>query len=126
MPNKYIKAKNAAEVVSFAKEHGVRMVDFKFSDLLGTWQHVTTTAGEAYDRCIPDGIPFDGSSPRGWRAINTSDMLAIVDPKTAMIDPFNETPTLSLVCSIYDPITKEAYNRDPRSIAQKAEAYLKS
>ncbi|HEX5175506.1 MAG TPA: type I glutamate--ammonia ligase [Chthoniobacteraceae bacterium] len=126
MPNKYIKAKNAKEVIAFAKDHDVKMVDFKFCDLLGTWQHVTTTAEEAFERCLPDGIPFDGSSIRGWKAINNSDMLAVIDPATAIIDPFNDATTLSVVCSIFDPITKEAYNRDPRSIAQKAESYLKS
>ncbi len=127
MPDtKYIKAKDAKEVISFAKDAGVKMVDFKFCDLLGTWQHVTTTAAEAYERCIPEGIPFDGSSIRGWKAINNSDMLAVIDPATAMIDPFNDETTLSLVCSIYDPITKEPYNRDPRGVAERAEAYVKT
>jgi glutamine synthetase len=124
MPSKYLKAKSAEEVIAFAKEHGVQFVDFKFTDLLGTWQHVTTSAREAYERCIPEGIPFDGSSIRGWKAINNSDMLAIPDFSTAMIDPFNEITTLSLICSIYDPITKERYERDPRSIAQNAIAFL--
>lgn len=120
-----LKASTADEVVAFAKKHNVQFVDFKFTDLCGTWQHVTTTAREAYERCIPEGIPFDGSSIRGWKAINNSDMLARIEPATAMIDPYNEIPTLSLVCSIFDPITKESYERDPRSIAQRAEAYLK-
>lgn len=122
----YLRAKSADEVIAFAKKHNVKFVDFKFCDLLGTWQHVTTSANEAYERCIPDGIPFDGSSIRGWKAINNSDMLARPDYSTAIIDPFNEITTLSLVCSIFDPITKEKYERDPRSIAENAEAYLKS
>jgi len=126
MPNKYLKAKSADEVIAFAKDHGVRFVDFKFTDLLGTWQHVTTSASEAYSRCIPEGIPFDGSSIRGWKTIDTSDMLAKADYSTAMIDPFNEMTTLSLVVSIYDPITKEKYERDPRSICENAIAYLNS
>lgn len=125
MSSRYLRAKNADEVIAFAKDHGVKLVDFKFCDLLGTWQHVTTTAREAFERCIPEGVAFDGSSIRGWRTIQSSDMLAIVDPATAMIDPFNDEPTLSLVCSIYDPITKEPYNRDPRGVAERAEAYLK-
>ena len=125
MPNKFVAAKDADEVISFSKKHNVQFVDFKFCDLLGTWQHVTTSANEAYERCIPEGIPFDGSSIRGWKAIHNSDMLAVPDYGSAMIDPFNELPTLSLVCSIFDPITKEVYERDPRSIAQKAEAYMK-
>ncbi|RYD79026.1 MAG: type I glutamate--ammonia ligase, partial [Verrucomicrobiaceae bacterium] len=125
MPDKFTRAKNGDEVIAFAKAHGVKMVDFKFCDLLGTWQHVTTTAREAFERCIPEGVAFDGSSIRGWKVINNSDMLAIIDPATAMIDPFNDEPTLSLVCSIYDPITKEPYNRDPRGVAERAEAYLR-
>ena len=122
----FLKAKTTDEVIAFAKEHNVQFVDFKFCDLFGTWQHVTTSAREAYERCIPEGVAFDGSSIRGWKAIHNSDMLAIVDPATAMVDPFNEIPTLSLICSIYDPITKERYDRDPRGIAEKAEAYLKN
>ncbi|MDQ3622779.1 MAG: type I glutamate--ammonia ligase [Verrucomicrobiota bacterium] len=126
MPDKYLKAEKADDVISFAKKHNVQFVDFKFSDLLGTWQHVTTSANEGFARCIPEGIPFDGSSIRGWKTINNSDMLAIPDYSTAMIDPFNEIPTLSLICSIFDPITKEKYERDPRSIAENAIAYLQS
>lgn len=125
MSSRFLRAKNADEVIAFAKDHGVKLVDFKFCDLLGTWQHVTTTTREAFERCIPEGVAFDGSSIRGWKSIQNSDMLAIIDPATAMIDPFNDEPTLSLVCSIYDPITKEPYNRDPRGVAERAEAYLK-
>jgi len=117
---RFLKATSTDDVIKFAKKHEVQFVDFKFTDLCGTWQHVTTTAREAYERCIPDGIPFDGSSIRGWKAINNSDMLAKIEPATAMLDPYNEIPTLSVVCSIFDPITKESYERDPRSIAQRA------
>ncbi len=126
MSNKYIRATSAEEVIAFAKENEIQFVDFKFCDLLGTWQHVTTSANEAYERCLPEGIPFDGSSIRGWKTIHTSDMLAIPDFGSAFIDPFNDLPTLSLVCSIHDPITKEKYERDPRSIAENAEAFLKN
>ncbi|MDX2226539.1 MAG: type I glutamate--ammonia ligase, partial [Verrucomicrobiae bacterium] len=126
MSAKFKKCQNAQEVIEFAASHGAKLVDFKFCDLLGTWQHVTTTMTEGAQNCIPHGIPFDGSSIRGWKAINNSDMLAMPDYATAMIDPFNLEPTLSLVCSIYDPITKEHYNRDPRGIAQRAIDYMTS
>lgn len=126
MEKKYIKAKDGKEVISFAKQHGVRLVDFKFCDIPGTWQHFTTTLLELNDDLFTEGLGFDGSSIRGWRAINASDMLVIPDPKTAIIDPFNVEPTLSLVCTVVDPITRESYNRDPRGIAQRAEAYLNS
>ena len=126
MSNQFIKARTADEVIAFAKENGVKFVDFKFTDLPGTWQHVTASANEAYGRYIPEGIPFDGSSIRGWKTINTSDMLAVPDFSTAMIDPFNKIPTLSLICCIYDPITRQKYERDPRSIGENAVAYLAS
>ena len=123
---KFLKAKSADEVIAFARKNSIQFIDFKFTDLLGTWQHVTTSAREGFERCIPEGIPFDGSSIRGWKAINNSDMLAIPDCSTAMIDPFNQIPTLSLICSIFDPVTKEKYERDPRSISENAIAYLKT
>lgn len=125
-PKKFVRAKSGKEVLSFAKEHGVKLVDFKFTDLPGTWQHFTTTLAELTEDIFTEGLGFDGSSIRGWKAINNSDMLVVPDPATAMIDPFNLEPTLSLICTIYDPITKETYNRDPRSIAIRAENYLKS
>ncbi len=126
MSDKFIRAKTTAEVVSFAQKNGAKLVDYKFCDLLGTWQHLTTMIDEGINRCIPEGVPFDGSSIRGWKAINNSDMLLQIDPATAMMDPFSIEPTLSLVCSVFDPVTKEAYNRDPRGIAAKAQAYMQS
>jgi len=114
------------EVVKFAKEQGTRMVDLKFMDFPGMWQHFTVPISQLEEASFEEGFGFDGSSIRGWQAIHASDMLVIPDATTTVMDPFTETPTLSLICNIVDPITKEKYTRDPRNIAQKAEAYLKS
>ncbi|MDR1191905.1 MAG: type I glutamate--ammonia ligase [Verrucomicrobiales bacterium] len=126
MSDKYIKAKNGREVLDFAKKHGVKLVDYKFLDIPGTWQHFTTTIGDTEEKVFEDGLGFDGSSIRGWKAIDNSDMLVLPDPATAFIDPFNVEPTLSLTCTVIDPVTKETYERDPRSIGIRAENYLKS
>jgi glutamine synthetase len=115
-----------AEVTKFIEEKGVKLIDFKFTDLHGTWQHFTTTLNEYSEDLFADGLGFDGSSIRGWRVINASDMLVIPDPSTAWIDVFNVEPTLSFICTIKDPITREPYDRDPRGVAEKAEAYLKN
>jgi len=114
------------EVLAFAKENKVVMVDFKFIDFPGVWQHFSIPIEELKEETFEEGVGFDGSSIRGWQAIHASDMLIIPDPETAIIDPFRKYPTLSLICNIVDPITKEPYTRDPRYIAQKAEQYLKS
>ncbi len=114
------------EVLDLAKKNDVKMVDIKFTDLLGSWQHFSVPTSELEEGLFEDGLGFDGSSIRGWQAINNSDMLVIPDPTTAMMDPFMNVPTLSLICNIVDPITKEKYSKDPRNVAQKAEAYLKS
>ena len=114
------------EVVELAKKNAVRIVDIKFTDLLGAWQHFSVPTSELEESLFEDGLGFDGSSIRGWQAINNSDMIVLPDPTTAMMDPFMNVPTLSLLCNIADPITKEKYSRDPRYVAQKAEAYLNS
>ncbi len=114
------------EVVDLAKKNKTKIVDIKFMDLLGTWQHFSVPTSELEESLFEEGLGFDGSSIRGWQAINASDMLVIPDPTTAVMDPFMNVPTLSLLCNIVDPITKEKYSRDPRNVAQKAEAYLKS
>lgn len=114
------------EVVSFAKENGALMVDFKFMDFVGIWQHFSVPISEFDEDTFEDGVGFDGSSIRGWQPIHASDMIIVPDPTTAKMDPFVAVPTLSLICNIFDPITKEGYTRDPRNIAKKAEAYLKS
>ena len=114
------------EVLEMVKENGAVMVDLKFMDFPGSWQHFSVPVAELNEDSFEDGFGFDGSSIRGWQPINASDMLVIPDPDTAMMDPFTKHPTLSLICNISDPITKERYTRDPRNVAQKAEAYLKS
>jgi glutamine synthetase len=112
------------EVLSMIQEQNIQMIDLKFIDMPGTWQHLTIYHTELDETGFTDGIPFDGSSIRGWKAINESDMSMVADPKTAWIDPFMSEPTLSLICSIKEPRTGEWYNRCPRVIAQKAIDYL--
>ena len=112
------------EVLDFAKKNKAEQVDVKFCDLFGQWQHCTYPMSQADEDALADGFGFDGSSIRGWQAINASDMLMVPDCGTARIDPFFAVPTLSLVADIVDPITKEAYSKDPRYVAKKAVAYL--
>jgi glutamine synthetase len=112
------------EVLEFAKANGAKMVDLKFIDLPGLWQHFSVPMSEVSESSLEDGYGFDGSSIRGWQAINLSDMLVIPDANTANMDPFTEVPTLTMICDVLDPITRERYSRDPRYIAQKAEAFL--
>ena len=114
------------DVIKFSKEKKAACVDLKFLDFLGTWQHFTIPMTELHEGLFDEGNGFDGSSIRGWQPINASDMLVMPDPATAVMDPFTGVPTLSLICNIVDPITKEEYTRDPRHIAKKAEAHLKS
>jgi glutamine synthetase len=109
-----------------AKKAGVKMVDIKFVDTFGTWQHFSCPISEVTTESFADGLGFDGSSIRGWKSIEASDMLAMPDPATAFIDPFCAVPTLSLTTTIAETGTKEAYNRDPRGIAQRGEKYLES
>ncbi len=113
-------------VLDMAKENAAKVVDLRFMDFPGLWQHLTVPISELAESSFEDGFGFDGSSIRGWQPIHASDMLVIPDPMTAKMDPFYEAPTLVLICNIADPITREAYSRDPRNIARKAEAYLKS
>src|SRR5947209_4987322 len=117
-------AKTASEVLEFASEKGVELVDLKFVDLRGTWQHMTLPTRALDEDDFDAGLGFDGSSIRGFQEIHESDMLLIPDPGTAFIDPFYARPTLSLVCSIADPVLGEPYARDPRFVAQKAERHL--
>ncbi len=114
------------DVLEMAKENNVMMVDLKFIDFPGIWQHFSVPIVELEEASFEEGYGFDGSSIRGWKAIESSDMLILPDPSTAIMDPFRKYPTLSMICNIVDPITKEPYTRDPRYIAQKAEQYLKS
>ncbi len=114
------------EVLEFAKENGVKMVDLRFTDFPGMWQHFSVPVEELSEESFEAGFGFDGSSIRGWQEIHESDMIIVPDPDTAVIDPFFEVPTLTLICNVFDPITKEPYTRDPRYVAKKAEEYLKS
>lgn len=112
------------EALDLARKSGAKMVDIKFVDTFGTWQHFTCPIHELSEDSFSEGLGFDGSSIRGWKSIEASDMLAMPDPATAFIDPFMAAPTLSLTCTIAETGTREPYNRDPRGIAQKAEQYL--
>ncbi|MBM4265488.1 MAG: type I glutamate--ammonia ligase [Deltaproteobacteria bacterium] len=116
----------AKDALEYAKKNNAVACDIKFMDFLGTWQHFTIPMSEYDEALFEEGSGFDGSSIRGWQAIDASDMLVVPDPKTARMDPFCEEPTVSLIGNIIDPITKEEYSRDPRNIAMKAEAYLKT
>lgn len=116
----------AKEVLQFVKEKKIEVIDLKFNDFPGTWQHFSIPTHELTEDVFEEGLGFDGSSIRGWQAIHASDMLVFPDPNTAVIDPFSQRSSLSLICNVVDPITKERYSRDPRNIAQKAESYLKS
>jgi len=113
-------------VLALAKKQGARMIDVKFVDTFGTWQHFSLPIGELNEEVFVDGFGFDGSSIRGWKSIEASDMLAMPDPDTAFIDPFCAVPTLSLTCDITETGTKEPYTRDPRGMAKRAEKYLES
>ncbi|MFI5306832.1 MAG: type I glutamate--ammonia ligase [Polyangiales bacterium] len=116
---------DAKQVLKLAKENNVVMVDFRFTDWPGTWQHCSFPIENIDESVFEDGLGFDGSSIRGWQAINESDMLMVPDPTSAFIDPFFKHPTLVLIADIQDPLTRKPYSRDPRFIASKAEAYLK-
>jgi glutamine synthetase len=118
-------AKNPKEVIDLAKRTGVKIVDLRFIDLPGVWQHFSIPVEDLTPELFEDGIGFDGSSIRGYQMIHESDMLLIADPETAYVDPILEIPTLDMICNVFDPVTREPYSRDPRYIAQKAERYLK-
>ncbi len=113
-------------VLELAEKSGAKMADIKFVDTFGTWQHFSVPISELTEESFDEGLGFDGSSIRGWKSIEASDMLAMPDPATAFIDPFMAVPTLSLTCTIAETGTREPYIRDPRGIAQRAEKYLAS
>ena len=112
------------DVVKFAKENHVEFVDFKFTDFPGTWHHFGIPISQFDEDVFEEGLGFDGSSIRGWKSIESSDMIVKPDPTTVRMEPFTMRPTLSLICDVFDPITHEAYSRDPRNVLRKAEAYL--
>jgi glutamine synthetase len=109
----------------FMRKNDAEMMDLKFVDLLGTWQHCSFPIDVLDEGIFTEGLGFDGSSIRGWQGIHVSDMLALPDPNTAVLEPFFERPTVSIIANIVDPMTKKDYSRDPRFVARKAEAYLK-
>jgi len=119
-------AKTAQDVLQMIRDQNIEVVDLKFADMLGMWQHCTYASELITEETFTVGMPFDGSSIRGWKAINESDMLKCPDPATAWIDPFMERPTLSMICTIKEPRTGELYDRCPRAIAQRAVDYLYS
>src|SRR5215510_16482068 len=114
------------QAIELGKSNGAVMVDLKFIDLIGKWQHTSVPFHRLSPESFEEGFGFDGSSIRGFQPINQSDMLLIPDAASAVMDPFTKHPTLSLLCTIQDTITRQNYTRDPRYIAKKAEAYLKS
>jgi glutamine synthetase len=121
-----MRSRTPQDVLKFAKENNAVVVDLKFIDFPGTWQHFSVPVEALGEESFEDGFGFDGSSIRGWRNINESDMLVVPDPDTALMDPFTKDTTLSIIGDIFDPITKERYTRDPRGVAIRAENYLKS
>ena len=114
------------DVVEYAKAQGAKMLDVKFLDFPGMWQHFGVPIAHLSEDLFEEGLGFDGSSIRGWQPIHASDMVMLPDSTTAKMDPFTAVPTLSLICNIVDPVTREPYTRDPRNIAIKAEKYLRS
>jgi glutamine synthetase len=113
------------EVLALCREKDVKAVDLRFMDFPGLWQHFTIPVTKLNEDIFEDGLGFDGSSIRGWQAINESDMLVVPQPETAFLDPFTALPTLVMICNIQDPITREDYTRDPRNVARKATNYLR-
>jgi glutamine synthetase len=126
LANGQAAAPDAREALEWARGTTARMVDLKFCDLLGTWQHVTLPISGFDESAFDEGLGFDGSSIRGWQGISESDMLLMPDASSAILDPFTEAPTLSLICEIADPITREPYAKDPRRVAMRAEDHLRS
>ncbi|MDD6791962.1 MAG: glutamine synthetase beta-grasp domain-containing protein, partial [Thermobifida fusca] len=117
---------NADEALAYIRTEGVQFVDVRFTDLFGGVHHVTLPAEKVDEDFLTNGQMFDGSSIRGFQAIHESDMLLLPDLSTAVLDPFREYKTLNITFFVHDPLTRECYSRDPRNVARKAEAYLKS
>ncbi|MDX1521964.1 MAG: type I glutamate--ammonia ligase [Anaerolineae bacterium] len=113
------------DVLDLIKGQDIKMVDFRFIDPFGIWQHFSVSAKEVSEETFEEGVGFDGSSIRGFQTINESDMILIPDTTTTFVDPIFEVPTAVIICDIYDPLTRQPYTKDPRYIAKKAEAYLK-
>src|SRR5262249_24952722 len=121
-----VMAETAQDTLTLARDAGVKIVDLRFCDLPGLMQHFSIPVDELTEDGMASGYGFDGSSIRGFQEIHESDMLLIPDPRTAVIDPFRDTPTLQMHCFVADPMTRESYARDPRYVARKAEDYLRA
>jgi len=119
-------ANTSDDVLALCKDNGIKMVDVRFTDLLGGWQHFSIPVGALAEDAFTEGLGFDGSSIRGFKQIHESDMLLRLDPTTAFVDPVLTVPTLGIIGDVYEPISGEAYDRDPRQIARRAEAYLQT
>jgi glutamine synthetase len=117
--------KTPNDLRQLARDAGVKIVDLKFVDLPGVWQHFSIPVKDLHDDLFSEGVGFDGSSIRGFQQIHESDMLLVADAETGYVDPLLNVPTLNVVCNVLDPVTRKPYSRDPRYIAQKAENYLK-
>src|SRR6185295_7895516 len=113
------------DVLKLIKDKDAKYVDLRFTDPRGKWQHVTMDISQIEEDTFTEGVMFDGSSIAGWKVINESDMKLMLDPATAVVDPFFAQTTISVVCDVVEPLTDQPYDRDPRSIAKKADAYLK-
>ena len=120
----YSRPASADDVTALIKRHGIEIIDLRFTDLPGLWQHFSITLPEIGPELFEDGIGFDGSSIRGFQEIHESDMLLKPDCLSAFVDPFCERPTLVLICDVFDPILRQPYSRDPRYVARKSELYL--
>ena len=116
-----------SDVKKLAKDAGVKIIDLRFIDLPGMWQHFSIPVEDLEDDLFnkEEGIGFDGSSIRGFQQIHESDMVLVADADTAVVDPVLSVPTMNIICNVFDPITRKPYTRDPRHVAQKAESYLK-
>src|SRR6476646_6200429 len=117
---------NPKELVKMVKDKKIKIIDFRFVDMPGLWQHFSMASNELEESMFEEGVGFDGSSIRGFQQIQESDMLLIPDASTCCIDPFSAYPQLNIICNVKDPVTLQPYTRDPRFIAQKSENYLKS
>ena len=116
---------NPKEFFEFCQKNNAEMIDLKFVDLLGTWQHCSYPVACCDESIFDEGLGFDGSSIRGWQEIHQSDMMAVCDPNTAIIDPFFEKPTVSVLANIVDPETREDYGKCPRHVVNRAAAFLR-
>ena len=111
--------RNAKDFFAYAKKRNADMLDLKFVDMLGSWQHCSFPLDTLDEGTFEEGLGFDGSSIRGWMGIHESDMMAVPDPATARLDPFFAKPTLSVIADVVDPVTRKAFTRDPRHVARK-------